>query len=395
MKKSIRDLNPAELENKLVLMRVDFNVPMNEGRIVDDNRIQEAIPSIEYLVAHKARLMLMSHFGRPKDSVDPQFSLAPIAAHLSTLLKRPVKMAPDCIGDAVQAEVSNLKSGEILMLENTRFHPEETKNDPEFSKALINGATLFVQEAFGTAHRAHASTEGVARIIPGVAGLLVEKELHALGTAVESPKRPFVAIIGGSKVSSKLPILKKLLPKVDTLIIGGGMTYTFLKAEGFEIGLSLCEDDKMGDAREFLVAAKKTQTKLIWAIDHITVSEFKPDAKLSCIEGNALPKDQMGIDIGPKTVALIQDELQKAATILWNGPLGVFEIPAFARGTNEVAKTLAESDAITIIGGGDSAAAIKQLGLSSKMTHISTGGGASLAFLEGEPLPGIEILQHK
>lgn len=394
-KKSIKDLGLNELAHKRVLVRVDFNVPMKDGIISDDARIRAAIPTLTYLLDHDASVIICTHVGRPNGAVVEHLRVMPIAERLESLLGRTVHKVNDCIGSNVEAAVQQLTPGSVLFLENLRFYKEETKNDTAFSKALANLADIFVQDAFGVVHRAHASTEGVTRYLPSYAGFLIEKELAFLDQAVKQPKRPFVGIIGGSKVSTKIDVLQQLLGVVDCLIIGGGMTYTFLKAQGFEIGTSLCEEDKLTDALSFLEAARASNTEVLFPIDHMVVPTFSADAPIAIVEGNVLPEGHLGVDIGPKTIVAINERLAKAETILWNGPLGVFEIAPFSKGTFAVAEAMAKSHAITIVGGGDSAAAIAQVGLTEKMTHISTGGGASLEFLEGKALPGIVALKDK
>jgi phosphoglycerate kinase len=395
VKKSIASLGPADLSGKKVLVRVDFNVPIREGIITDDSRIRANLETIHYLLENNATVILISHLGRPKGRVISDFSLLPVANRLSELLNQSVTMTDSCLGPDVEKIIQNAESQNIILLENIRFHSEEVENDEKFAEKLAQLGDLFVQDAFGTVHRSHASTTGVARYLPAYAGLLLDKELTVLNRLTTDPKRPFVAIIGGSKVSSKLGCLEMLLDKVDTLIIGGGMVYTFLKVQGIEIGKSLCEDDQFDAARSFLEKAKNSQTKVLFPSDHRVVSDFNGTAKLSVVLSDQIPKNQLGIDVGPMTVKAIQDELSHAETILWNGPLGVFEIPEFSKGTVAIAHTLADSNAITVIGGGDSAAAVKEAGLSDKMTHISTGGGASLAFLSDKKLPGLNILEDQ
>ncbi len=390
-KKSIKSLSGAQLSGVPVLVRVDFNVPFENGVISDDTRIKAALPTLTYLMQHGAKLILMSHLGQPKNK-DPKLSLAPVAVRLSELLCKPVVLAPDCVGPEVENRVKKLKNGDVLLLENVRFYAEETANDISFAKALASLGDLFVQDAFGTAHRAHASTAGIAQFLPAYAGLLVEKEIEFLNSVIQKPERPFVAIIGGSKVSSKIDVLKQLLHKVDVLVIGGGMAYTFLKAMGFEIGKSLCENDKLEEASLFLKEAEALHKTVILPDDHVVVKNFDEHASQQVLSTNLFPIDGIGVDIGPVTISRIENVVQSAKTILWNGPLGVFEISSFAKGTFAVAKALAYSSAVTIIGGGDSASAISKVGLSEKMTHISTGGGASLEFLEGKVLPGIDVL---
>jgi len=392
--KLLRNIATTTLKGQRVLVRVDFNVPFEDGRISDDVRIRAALPTITYLVSHGAKVILMSHLGQPKGR-DSQFSMAPVAERLRVLLGQLVSLAPDCVGDAVQEMVSQLLPGDVVLLENVRFHPQETQNDPSFAYQLSQLGDIFVQEAFGTAHRAHASTVGVGAFLPSYAGFLVEKELNFLGGAIASPKVPFVAIIGGSKVSSKIGVLKHLLGKVDDLVIGGGMAFTFLKAMGYEVGNSLCENDKLEEAKKFLEDVKTSRTKVHLPLDQVVVETFSNDAPSEIVSIEHLPQNGMGVDIGPKTIQDLTSLLSNAGTILWNGPMGVFELSNFSKGTFAIAHALAESSAITIVGGGDSASAIAKAGLVDKMTHISTGGGASLEFLEGKVLPGIAILEAK
>lgn len=389
-KKTIRDI---DLKGKKVLVRCDFNVPMDENQNITDNRrIVAALPTIKYLLEQNCKIILASHLGRPKGEFKPEFSLAPIAKELSKLLGKEVIMAKDVIGEDATSKANNLKEGEILLLENVRFHREETDNDTEFAKKLASMAEIFVNDAFGTAHRAHASTEGVAHFLPAVSGFLIEKELKFLGDALNNPVRPFVAILGGAKVSDKIGVIDSLLDKVDVLMIGGGMAYTFFKAQGYEVGNSLCEPDKCNLANELMEKAKNKGVKLILPVDTVVGKEFKPDTESKTVAWTDIPEGWEGFDIGAKTIDIFKDELKKAKTVIWNGPLGLFEFDQFAVGTNSIAKALAEIDATTIIGGGDSAAAVEKAGLADKMTHISTGGGASLEFLEGKKLPGIEAL---
>ena len=392
-KKTVKDI---DLKGKKVFVRCDFNVPMDENQNITDNtRIKAALPTIKYLLEQNCKIILASHLGRPKGEVKPEFSLKPVAKELSKLLGKEVIMANDVIGEDAMSKASNLKEGEIMLLENVRFHREETDNDPEFAKKLASMAEIFVNDAFGTAHRAHASTTGIADYIPGVAGFLIEKELKFLGNAINNPERPFVAILGGAKVSDKIGVIDSLLDKVDTLMIGGGMAYTFFKAQGYNVGNSLCEVEKTGLALEAMEKAKAKGVKLLLPIDTKIGKEFKPDTESKTVAWTEIPDEWEGFDIGEKTIEMFKNELQNAKTVIWNGPLGLFEFEQFAIGTNEIAKTLAELDATTIIGGGDSAAAVTKAGLAHKMTHISTGGGASLEFLEGKKLPGIECLQDK
>ncbi len=392
-KKTVKDI---DLKGKKVFVRCDFNVPMDENQNITDNtRIVAALPTIKYLLEQNCKIILASHLGRPKGEVKPEFSLKPVAKELSKQLGKEVIMANDVIGEDAMSKASNLKEGEIMLLENVRFHREETDNDPEFAKKLASMAEIFVNDAFGTAHRAHASTTGIADYIPGVAGFLIEKELKFLGNAINNPERPFVAILGGAKVSDKIGVIDSLLDKVDTLMIGGGMAYTFFKAQGYNVGNSLCEVEKTGLALQAMEKAKEKGVKLLLPIDTKIGKEFKPDTESKTVAWTEIPDEWEGFDIGEKTIEMFKNELQNAKTVIWNGPLGLFEFEQFAIGTNEIAKTLAELDATTIIGGGDSAAAVTKAGLADKMTHISTGGGASLEFLEGKKLPGIECLQDK
>ena len=392
-KKTVKDI---DLKGKKVFVRCDFNVPMDENqKITDNTRIVAALPTIKYLLEQNCKIILASHLGRPKGEVKPEFSLKPVAKELSKQLGKEVIMANDVIGEDAMSKASNLKEGEIMLLENVRFHREETDNDPEFAKKLASMAEIFVNDAFGTAHRAHASTTGIADYIPGVAGFLIEKELKFLGNAINNPERPFVAILGGAKVSDKIGVIDSLLDKVDTLMIGGGMAYTFFKAQGYNVGNSLCEVEKTGLALQAMEKAKEKGVKLLLPIDTKIGKEFKPDTESKTVAWTEIPDEWEGFDIGEKTIEMFKNELQNAKTVIWNGPLGLFEFEQFAIGTNEIAKTLAELDATTIIGGGDSAAAVTKAGLADKMTHISTGGGASLEFLEGKKLPGIECLQDK
>jgi 3-phosphoglycerate kinase len=376
-----------------VIARVDFNVPLDkEGNITDDNRIVGALPTIRYLVENDAKLILVSHLGRPKEGPEAKYSMKPAAERLSQLLGRPVTLAADVIGPDAKAKAAALQNGEILMLENVRFHKEETKNDPAFTKELASMAELFVNDAFGTAHRAHASTTGLADYLPAVCGFLIKKELDVMGKALDDPERPFVAILGGAKVSDKISVIENLLDKVDTLIIGGGMAYTFLKAQGHEIGKSLCEEDKIELAKSLMEKAKAKGVNLLLPLDNVVAREFSADAEAIAIKCDELPVDTMGLDIGPRTIASFSEAIKGAKTVVWNGPMGVFEFEKFAVGTKAVAEAVAASGAISIVGGGDSAAAVEQLGFADKITHISTGGGASLEFLEGKELPGIACL---
>ena len=392
-KKTVRDI---DLKGKKVFVRCDFNVPMDENQNITDNtRIVAALPTIKYLLEQNCKIILASHLGRPKGEFKPEYSLKPVAKELSKLLNKEVIMANDVIGEDAIKKASELKEGEILLLENVRFHREETDNDPEFAKKLASMAEVFVNDAFGTAHRAHASTAGIADYLPAVAGFLIEKELKFLGEAINNPERPLVAILGGAKVSDKIGVIDNLLEKVDTLMIGGGMTYTFFKAQGYEVGKSICELDKLDLAKELMEKAKNKGVKLMLPVDTKVGKEYSADTESKTVKSTEIPADWEGLDIGEETIKLYSEELQKAKTVIWNGPLGVFEFPQFAIGTNAIAKVLADLDATTIIGGGDSAAAVKKAGLEDKMTHISTGGGASLEFIEGKKLPGIECLMDK
>ncbi len=392
-KKTVRDI---DLKGKKVLVRCDFNVPMDENQNITDNRrIVAAVPTIKYLLENDCAIILCSHLGRPKGEFKPEFSLQPVAKELSKQLGKNVIMAKDVIGEDAQEKAQSLKPGEIMLLENVRFHREETDNEPEFAKKLANFAEIFVNDAFGTAHRAHASTAGVASYLPAVSGFLIEKELKFLGEALENPERPFIAILGGSKVSDKIGVIENLLEKVDTLIIGGGMSYTFIKAQGYDVGRSICEEDKLDVAREILKKAKEKNVELLLPDDIVVVKEFNKDADYIIVDATKIPEEYEGMDIGLKTREKYAKKLQTAKTVIWNGPVGVFEFPRFAEGTNSIAKAISELDAKTIIGGGDSASAVEKAGLADKMTHISTGGGASLEFLEGKKLPGIECLMNK
>ena len=391
-KKTIEDVC---VEGKRVLVRCDFNVPLKEGKITNDKRIVAALPTIRYLMDHNAKVILCSHLGRPKGEFLPEFSLAPVAVRLSELLGKEVKMAKDVVGDDAKALAASLQNGEVMLLENVRFHKEETKNDPEFSKQLASLADLYVNDAFGTAHRAHCSTTGVADYLPAVCGYLIQKEISIMGDALNNPKRPLVAILGGAKVSDKIGVINNLLDKVDTLIVGGGMAYTFFKAMGHTVGDSICEDDKVDLAKDMLKKAEERGVKFLLPVDNKLGDRFAEDCSIKVNDGRDIPDGWKGLDIGPKTIALFCDAVKDAGTVIWNGPMGVFEFAAFAEGTMEVAKAIAATNAISIIGGGDSVAAVTKLGFADKMTHISTGGGASLEFLEGLELPGIAALNDK
>ena len=392
-KKTVEDIDVA---GKRVLVRCDFNVPFDaEGNIADPKRIDEALKTIKYLVSHNARVILCSHLGRPKGEFNMKYSLAPVAKYLSQALGQEVKMAKDVVGESAKSIAASLKDGEVELIENVRFHKEEEKNDPAFSKELASLAEIYVNDAFGTAHRAHTSTAGVADYLPAVCGYLIQKEITIMGGALTEPKRPFVAILGGAKVSDKIGVINNLLDKVDTLIIGGGMAYTFMKALGHKIGDSLLEADKVELAAEMMQKAKDKGVKFLIPVDNKVGKEYKPDTESMVVDSDEIPDGWMGLDIGPKTQKMFADAVQGAGTVIWNGPMGVSEWENFAAGTIAVAKAVAESGAISIIGGGDSAAAVEKLGFAEKMTHISTGGGASLEFLEGKVLPGIACLNDK
>lgn len=394
MKKTIKDVN---FEGKRALVRCDFNVPMEDGQITDDGRIKAALPTIKYLVEAKAKVILMSHLGRPKGEPKAQFSLSKVADRLAELVGQPVKFAQSdvVVDDSVRKIASELQNGEIMLLENVRFRKEETDNDLHFAKELSELGDIFVQEAFGTAHRAHASTAGVAEYLPAVSGFLIEKEVKFLGDAVVDPKRPFVAIMGGAKVADKIKVIENLLEKVDTLIIGGGMSYTFFKAKGYEIGSSILDENGIELAKEIMDKANKLNKALLLPMDIVVADKFENEANTKTVAAESIPSDMMGLDIGPKSIELFKKKIAEAKTVVWNGPVGVFEMENFAKGTRAVADALAKSDCISIIGGGDSAAAIKKFGLEGNMTHISTGGGASLEFLEGKELPGIAVIEDK
>jgi phosphoglycerate kinase len=392
-KKTVRDLR--DLQGQRVFVRVDYNVPLEGGKITDDTRIRASLPTLELLVQAGARLVLASHLGRPKKGPTPEFSLAPVAARLAELLGRLVALATDCIGQDVVTRTGALVEGGVLLLENVRFHPEEEKNDPAFAAQLVadSGASIFVNDAFGSAHRAHASTEGVSHHVKtSVAGLLMEKELKYLGMALEAPERPFVAVLGGAKVSDKIQVIESLLPRVDSLLIGGGMAYTFFKAQGLATGKSLVEEDKVPLAKALL---DKARGKIKLPVDHVVAAAFKADAEHKTCPVSETPDGWMGLDIGPKTAKAFAAEAGEAKIVLWNGPMGVFEMPAFAEGTLAMAQALADSKGISIVGGGDSVAAVTQMGLADKIDHVSTGGGASLEFLSGDPLPGVACLEDR
>jgi len=393
-----KTLKNIDIQGKKVLVRCDFNVPMDkEGNITDDIRIRAAMPTVEYILNKGGAVILMSHLGRPKGEPNPKYSLDPIAKRISELIGKEVKFANDdlVVGDTTKKLSAQLKQGEVLLLQNVRFRKEEEKNDETFSKELASLAEIYVNDAFGTAHRAHSSTAGVAAFLPSAMGYLIEKEVSFIGKALEAPERPFVAILGGAKVSDKIGVIENLIDKVDALIIGGGMAYTFFKAQGYEVGNSLLEDDKVSLAASLIKKAKEKNVELLLPIDTVVAKEFASDADHWTVNSSSIPEGTMGLDIGENSREIFAQKIKEAKTVIWNGPMGVFEMPAFAKGTKEVAKALANSGAITIIGGGDSAAAVEQLGFADKMTHISTGGGASLEFLEGKVLPGIDVLENK
>ena len=394
MKKTVRDV---ELNGVKVLCRCDFNVPMKDGEITDDFRIVAALPTIKYLIENKACVILMSHMGKPKGEPKPELSLVPVARRLEELLGQKVKFAacPTVIDDEVRAMAANLQPGEVMLLENTRYRAEETKSEEPFTGELASLGELFVNDAFGTAHRDHSSTAGIARYLPTVSGFLIEKEVKFLGDALESPERPLLAILGGAKVETKIPVMENLLGKVDQILIGGGMSYTFFKAQGYEIGKSLLDADSIEFTKEILAKAKDAGVEILLPVDTVCTDDFEANNVVEVHDSDKIPADMMGMDIGPKTIAKYQEVIANAKTIVWNGPMGVFENPKFEAGTKAIAQALADSDATTIIGGGDSAAAVEQFGLKDKMTHVSTGGGASMEFLEGRDLPGIACIEEK
>jgi phosphoglycerate kinase len=391
-KMSIKDV---DVRGKRVFCRVDFNVPLENGNITNDKRIRAALPTIQYLSEQGAKVILASHLGRPKGEVVEELRLTPVAERLSELLGKPVAKADEAVGEAVEQKVAALKDGDVLLLENVRFYPGEEKNDPGLAKSFAELADLYVNDAFGAAHRAHASTAGIAEHLPAVAGFLMQKELNTLGKALEAPERPFTAIIGGAKVKDKIGVIENLLDKVDNLLIGGGLSYTFLKAKGFEIGKSLLEPEKIDLAKEFMKKAEEKGVKLLLPVDVVAAADFAPDARSEVVDAEAIPEDLEGLDAGPKTRELFADVIKNSKLVIWNGPMGVFEFDRFAEGTFAVAKAMAEADAITIVGGGDSAAAISKAGLADKVDHVSTGGGASLELMEGKILPGVAALNDK
>ena len=397
-KRTIKDLNENQLVDKRILVRVDFNIPLNnELEITDDTRIKAALPTIKYLISHQAKVILMSHLGRPKGEVIEKLRLDPVARRLSELLGQDVKKVNDCIGEEVEKAVLNMQKGEVILLENLRFYSEEEKNKPEFAKSLAKSADIFVNDAFGAAHRAHASTVGVAKILPSYAGFLMAKEIEVLSNLLENPERPFVVVLGGAKISGKIEVVQNLLNIADKILISGGMSYTCLAAKGYEVGNSLLEEYDLDIVRKMLKSAEEQGNKILLPVDLVTTKEVLEKAKSKVVEIENIPKDAIGVDLGDKSIAIFEKEIKKAKTVFWNGPVGVFEIEKYAKGTNRIAKILADMQgkAVTIIGGGDSIAAIENAGLAEKMTHISTGGGASLEFLGGKKLPGIEVLPEK
>jgi len=391
-----KTVEQIDVKGKRVLVRCDFNVPVDESRnITNENRIIGALPTIKYLIEQGAKVILCSHYGRPKGEFKPEYSLDIVAKRLSEVLSKPIKLTKDIIGEDAKKTVEQMNDGDVVLLENVRFHKEETDNDPEFAKKLASLADVYVNDAFGTAHRAHASTEGVAKYLPAVSGYLIQKELKFLGDALENPTRPLTAILGGAKVADKIGVINSLLEKVDTLIVGGGMAYTFFKAKGWNVGTSLCELDKLDIARDLMKRAEEKNVKLLLPVDNVVGLEFSNDTEFKTVPSNEIPEGWMGLDVGCKTAKLFGQEIAKSKTIIWNGPMGVFEFENFAHGTKSIAEALANVDAVTIIGGGDSAAAVEILGYANKMTHISTGGGASLEYLEGKELPGIAAINNQ
>ncbi len=393
-KKTVRDI---DVSHKRVLVRVDFNVPLSpDGKVLDDFRIRAALPTINYLIENNAKVILMTHLGRPKGRVVPNLRLDPVAKVLSELINRPVKKLDDCIGEEVKKEVFSMKDGDIVLLENLRFHKEEKENNPEFARELASLGEVYVDDAFATAHRIAASTVGVASYLPAVAGLLMEKEINALTKVLTAPEHPFVAVLGGAKVSDKIGVIQNLMNKVDAFLIGGGMCFTFLKAKGYKIGYSLCEDEKLSFAQELMKEAKEKGIKVILPADVVVTPEIKEGAPSKVVDIEEIPGDEIGVDIGPKTVEIFKNELSKAKTIVWNGPLGVFEIKQFAKGTYDIAEFIGTLEGVTAVaGGGETAAALRRFGADKKITHVSTGGGAFLKFLEGHSLPAIDVLEEK
>ena len=392
-KKTVKDI---DVKGKRVLVRVDFNVPQDEdGNITDDRRIKAALPTIQYLIGQGAKVILVSHLGRPKGKFNEKFRMNPVAGRLAELLGKPIKKLDDVIGPAVDSAVNAMQTGDVILLENVRFYKEEEENDPEFAKKLASLADVYVNDAFGTAHRAHASTEGVAHYLPAVAGFLMQKEIDYLGRALSNPNRPFVAILGGAKVKDKIPVIENLLEKVDTLLVGGGMAYTFLKAKGYEIGQSLLDAESVDLCKELLTKAQQKGVRFELPVDIVTATQLSAYASTEVMDADKIPADRMGADIGPKTREKFRNFILSAGTVVWNGPMGVFELAPFAGGTKAIAQAMADSKAVTIVGGGDSAAAVEQVGFADKMSHVSTGGGASLEFLEGKALPGVVALLDK
>lgn len=391
---ALKTIHGMNVTGKRVLVRVDYNVPVKNGNITDDTRIRASLPTLKHLLDGGASLVLMSHLGRPKGTPSPEFSLKPVAGRLAELIGRPVNTAPDCIGPEVEQLAASLDPGEILLLENVRFHSEETKNDPDFAASLAKMGDVYVNDAFGSAHRAHASTEGVARLLPAAAGLLIEKEVRFFKPIVTNPEKPFVAIIGGAKVSTKISVLESLLPKCTTLVIGGGMAYTFLKAKGHTIGKSLFEEEFLDTAKNLIAKAEETGVQIILPVDHVVATDFSENATPEPLDSVDIPDDKLGMDIGPQTLDAIRGPIGEAKSVVWNGPMGVFEFANFAKGTLEVAKMVASSSGTTVVGGGDSVAAVNEFGLAERIDHVSTGGGASLEFLEGKTLPGIAALEE-
>lgn len=393
-KKSIKDI---EVKGKRILVRVDFNVPLdrNTGAISDDSRIRASLPTIKYLVDRKAKVILCSHLGRPRGKIDERLRMEPVAKRLSHLIGLPVRMVPDCVGQEVREKVEELKDGDILFLENVRFHSEEEANDPQFARELARLANIYVDDAFGTAHRAHASTVGVAKYLPAVAGFLMEKELEAMGKVLSAPEHPFACVIGGAKVSDKIGLVQNMLTRVDILLIGGGMAATFLKTQGYEVGHSSVEEDKLGLAKGLLQDAKERGVPILLPVDVVVAEEIKDESSAKVVPIASIPTSSYIVDIGPQTIELFSDELKKCRTIMWNGPVGIYEIPRFAQGTKSLVKLLSTVNATTVIGGGSSCDIVQEMGLANKMTHVTTGGGATLRFLEGAPLPGVEALLDK
>jgi len=392
---ALQNARDLDLQGKRVLVRVDYNVPIKNGTVTDATRIEASLPTLRFILDQGASLILMSHLGRPKGSPDPSMSLEPVAGKLSDMIGRPVAMAEDCIGNSAREKAEALKPGEILMLENVRFHKEETENEAEFAKSLASLADVYINDAFGSAHRAHASTEGVAHLLPSAAGFLIEKEVAFFQPLLDNPKKPFVAIIGGAKVSTKIEVLKSLLPRCDAIIIGGGMSYTFLKAQGHSIGKSLLEEDFVETAKNLLEQAESSGVDLLLPVDHVVASEFSEDAQPEEIEGTDIPDGKIGMDVGPKTIDRARSSIAGARSLVWNGPMGVFEYENFSKGTLEIGKLVADCSGTTVVGGGDSIAAVNRFGLADRIDHVSTGGGASLEFLEGKTLPGIAALENK